>query len=130
MRANKEYQLYRAVAAYLRMQYPNVIYHFDLTGVNLSRAQAGMTKAIQCGSGYPDLFIAEPRNGYHGLFIELKAEGTRICKMDGSPATDHIAKQTEVINDLTVRGYDCYLKAGFDAVKETIDRYLNGQTNY
>lgn len=124
MRANKEYQLYRAVAAYLRMQYPNVIYHFDPTGLNLSKAQAGQMKAIQHSSGYPDLFIAEPRNGYHGLFIELKAEGTRICKMDGSPATEHIAKQTEVINDLTIRGYDCYLKAGFEYVKQVIDEYL------
>ena len=130
MRNDAEYQLCKQIAYYLKMQYPKVLYHFDYAGLNLSKAQSGRMKAIQGFSGYPDLFIAEPRNGHHGLFIELKAEGTRICKMDGSPATEHIAKQTEVINDLTVRGYDCYLKAGFDAVKETIDRYLNGQTNY
>ena len=124
MRANKEYQLYKDVAAYLRLQYPKVMYHFDLTGVNLSKAQAGMTKAIQHSSGYPDLFIAVPRNGYHGLFIELKAEGTRIFKADGSPATDHITQQIDRLNDLTDRGYDCYIIAGFDSVKKVIDQYL------
>ena len=124
MRANKEYQLYKDVAAYLRLQYPKVMYRFDQAGLNLSRAQAGMTKAIQHSSGYPDLFIAEPRNGYHGLFIELKAEGTRIFKADGSPATDHITQQMDRLNDLTDRGYDCYIIAGFDSTKEVIDQYL------
>ena len=125
MRASKEYQLYRAVAAYLRLQYPKVMYHFDLTGVNLSKAQAGMTKAIQHSSGYPDLFIAEPRGGYHGMYIELKAEGTRIYKADMTPATDHIAQQMDRLNDLTDRGYDCYITAGFDKTKLVIDEYLN-----
>ena len=125
MRASKEYQLYRAVAAYLRLQYPKVMYHFDLTGVNLSKAQAGMTKAIQHSSGYPDLFIAEPRGGYHGMYIELKAEGTRIYKADMTPATDHIAQQMDRLNDLTDRGYDCYIIAGFDKTKLVIDEYLN-----
>ena len=124
MRASKEYQLYKNVAAYLRLQYPKVMYHFDLTGVNLSKAQAGMTKAIQHSSGYPDLFIAEPRGGYHGMYIELKAEGTRIYKADMTPATDHIAQQMDRLNDLTDRGYDCYIIAGFDSTKEVIDQYL------
>jgi hypothetical protein len=125
MRANKEYQLYRDVAAYLRLQYPKVMYHFDLTGLNLSKAQAGQMKAIQHSSGYPDLFICEPRGDYHGLFIELKAEGTRIWKADKTPASDHIAEQMDRLNDLTDRGYDCYIIAGFEYVKQVIDEYLN-----
>ena len=125
MRANKEYQLYRDVAAYLRLQYPKVIYHFDLTGLNLSKAQAGMTKAIQHSSGYPDLFIAEPRAEFNGLFIELKADGTRIFKTDGSPASDHIAAQMNRLNELQDKGYDSYMVAGFDSVKTVIDGYLN-----
>lgn len=124
MRANKEYQLYRAVAAYLRMQYPNVIYHFDLTGVNLSKAQAGMTKAIQCGSGYPDLFIAEPRNGYHGLFLELKAEGTRLFNRKCELASQHLKQQSRVLHALRSKGYDAWFAVGFDEAKELIDKYL------
>ena len=40
-----------------------------------------MMKALQPGRGYPDLFIrteTKPENGsYHGLFIELKPEGSK-----------------------------------------------------
>jgi len=124
MRANKEYQLYKDVAAYLRLQYPKVMYHFDLTGVNLSRAQAGMTKAIQCSSGYPDLFIAEPRKGSHGLYLELKAEGTRLFKRNLDFATVHLAQQSRVLYDLRQRGYDAWFAVGFEEAKRLIDEYL------
>lgn len=124
MRANKEYQLYKDVAAYLRLQYPKVMYHFDLTGVNLSRAQAGMTKAIQCSSGYPDLFIAEPRKGSHGLYLELKAEGTRLFKRNLDFATVRLAQQSRVLYDLRQRGYDAWFAVGFEEAKRLIDEYL------
>jgi hypothetical protein len=88
MRNNREYQICKNIAIYMRQQYPDVIFHFDLAGLNLSKAQAGMMKAIQGGRGWPDLFIAEIRTifreedelpfgtQYHGLFIEVKKEGT------------------------------------------------------
>ena len=124
MRASKEYQLYKNVAAYLRLQYPRVMYHFDLTGVNLSKAQAGMTKAIQHCSGYPDLFIIEPRGGYHGLYLELKAEGTRLYKRNYEMASDHIKQQSRVLYDLRAKGYEALFAVGFDEAKELIDKYL------
>jgi hypothetical protein len=125
MRASKEYQLYKNVAAYLRLQYPRVMYHFDLTGVNLSKAQAGMTKAIQHCSGYPDLFIAEPRKGSHGLYLELKAEGTRLFKRNCDLASDHLKQQASVLSDLRSKGYDAWFAVGFEEAKELIDKYLS-----
>lgn len=125
MRANKEYQLYRDIAAYLRLQYPKVMYHFDPTGLNLSKAQAGQMKAIQHSSGYPDLFIAEPRNGFAGLYIELKAEGTRTHKRNGAPATEHIANQVSALALLWDKGYRATMTVGFDMTKKVIDEYLN-----
>lgn len=124
MRESKEYNLYKAVATYLRLQYPKVIYRFDMAGVNLSKAAAGRNKAIQHSSGYPDLFIAEPKNRFHGLYIELKAEGTRLRKANGLPASEHIAEQMNRLSELQDRGYDCYLSAGFDNTKMIIDQYL------
>lgn len=125
MRANKEYLLYRDVASYLRLQYPKVMYHFDLTGVNLSRAQAGMTKAIQDFSGYPDLFIIESRNGSHGLFLELKAEGTRLFNRKCELASEHLKQQSRVLRELRRKGYDAWFAVGFDEAKRLIDEYLN-----
>ena len=128
---NKEYHLCKQVACYLKYQYPDVLYHFDLTGLNLSKAQAGMSKAIQHSKGYPDLFVIEPRNGYHGLFIELKAEGTDLLKKrmvdkDGYPiwASDHIKEQHEMIERLEAKGYRATFGIGFDDIKNIIDLYL------
>ena len=82
-----EAEVQKQVATYIRMQYPDVVFHSDFgSGVKLNYKQAVMQK-IQNGGrrAWPDMFIAEPqphgRNWYHGLFIELKKEGTRLKKI-------------------------------------------------
>ena len=126
MRNNREYQICKDIAIYLRMQYPNVIFHFDLAGLNLSRAQAGMMKSIQGGRGWPDLFICESRKGCNGLFIEVKTEGIKLCKMDKiTPISEHIKEQIECMDNLIASGYRCHFGVGFDQCKIYIDNYLN-----
>jgi len=125
MRNNQEYQLYKAVAMYLRLQYPHVLYHYDPTGLDLSKTQSGMLKAIQGGKGFPDLMIYKPNGRYHGLFIELKKEGTNIYKKSGAPATPHIAEQVECLMDLRSHGYKALFAVGFEQAKQIIDDYLN-----
>lgn len=121
-----EYILCRQVAYYIRAAYPRIIFHFDYAGSNLSKAQAGKMKSIQGKRGWPDLFIAEPgkRFKYHGCFIELKAEGTRVFKKNGEPADDHIAEQYNMLQDLESRGYMAEFGVGFDQVKQIIDKYM------
>lgn len=129
MRSNPEYHLYRQIAYYLRVQYPKILYHYDPTGLNLSKAQSGMLKGIQHSKGYPDLFIAEPRADFHGLYVELKPEGTKIYKRDLlTPATDHIAEQIECIKKLNDRGYAAAFGVGFESTKKLIDQYLKLKT--
>ena len=121
---NKEYQLCKSITTYLKYQYPDVVYRFDMAGLNLSIAQAGMNKVIQCGKGWPDLFIAEPRHPYKGLFIELKAEGVKLLKQDGSYITPHLQEQSEMLYKLRLKGYWATFAVGFDQAKNTIDSYL------
>ena len=137
MRNNREYQICKDIAIYLRLQYPDVMFHFDLAGLNLSRAQAGMMKAIQGGRGWPDLFIPEVRTifkeedelpfgtTYNGLFIEVKKEGTVLWKAKGGPASDHIKEQIDSLNYLTDKGYFAEFGIGFDDCKKLIDEYLS-----
>ena len=125
MRNNREYQICKDIAIHLRMQYPKVIFHFDLAGLNLSRAQAGMMKAIQGGRGWPDLFIAEPRGIFHGLFIEIKPEGVRLYKKNSLPATPHLQEQEDCLFKLEDNEYAARFGVGFDECKGIIDDYLN-----
>ena len=127
MRNNKEYQLSKAVHTYLRLQYPQVLFHFDLAGLNLSRAQAGMTKAIQHSKGFPDLFIARACGRYHGLFIELKVVSPYLKDGKTLKKNEHLERQHKNHLQLSSQSYYAVFGTGFDECKEIIDTYL--QTN-
>lgn len=121
---NKEYQLYKQVTAYLRLQYPKVYFHFDYAGLNLSIAQAGQMKAIQHSRGFPDLMILLPTGGK--LFLELKAEGTRLFNKWGEPVNDHIAEQLDWLGKLNECSFTAaHFAVGFDQAKELIDAHMN-----
>lgn len=128
MRQNREYAICKDIAMYLRLQYPVIIFHYDLAGLNLSRVQAGMMKVIQFHRGFPDLFIAEPKIicgiQYAGLFIEVKAEGTRLYKKNLEAATPHLQEQMEFHEGLRLKGYKCEFGVGWDECKNIIDNYL------
>jgi hypothetical protein len=126
MRNNKEYTVCKQLAEYLRWQYKEVIYHFDQAGLAISKAQAGMMKAIQHGRGFPDLMILHPgkENKYHGFFLELKADGERLLKKDGTFASEHIKEQYKYMEKLHKAGYKCMFAVGFDEAKKLIDEYL------
>lgn len=124
MRNNREYQICKDIAYYMRLQYPTVLFHFDLAGLNLSKAQAGMNKAIQLHRGFPDFFIAEGRNGYGGMFLEIKAEGTKLYKKNFEASTPHISEQCEFMDALRIKGYKCEFGVGWDDCHNKIDEYL------
>jgi len=122
--AQPEKELVMQVAQYLQMQYPNVIYRFDLAAdMKLTVGQAARNKRLHCHRGYPDLFIAEPRGGFNGLFIELKA--VPIYKRDGSLKTsEHLREQQAYHDTLVIKGYAACFAVGFDEAKDIIDKYM------
>lgn len=128
----KERTLYKQIAQYLQLQYPGAIYRFDLAAdMKLTVGQASRHKALHPHRGYPDLFIACVRTigdrYYHGLFLELKREGTRILKKDGTLVADqHIREQHALLVELEERGYMARFAVGFDQAKQIIDEYLGG----
>ena len=108
----------------MKLAHPKAIYHFDLAGNNLSIAQAGMNRAIQKFRGFPDLQILMPKNGFAGLFIELKAAGTRLKKKDLSYASPHLEEQAQVLKMLNEAGYKAVFAVGLDEAMKEIDEYL------
>lgn len=120
-----EHELYIQIARYLRLQYPKVIYRFDLAAdMKLTPGQAAKHKRLHPFRGYPDLFIAQPQGKKHGLFIEIKKDGTRILKKNGDYSSDHIAEQAEMLQRLEKVGYRAMFGVGFDQVKQIIDEYF------
>lgn len=120
-----EDSLQKSVCDYIKMQYPKVLFTSDASGVRLTMGQAVKMKNMKSCAGWPDLFIAEPRGKYNGLFIELKKEGEKIFKKDNeTPKSDHIADQIEMIQKLKDRNYFADFSIGFNWAKEIIDWYL------
>lgn len=133
-----ELELQAQVADYLRLQYPNVLFHSDFgSGIKLTKGQAIKQKRLQGGRrSWPDMFIAETviskvrqddgsYNAYSGLFVELKREGTRIFKKDGTLVSDtHIREQFDMLEQLRWRGYMAEFACGLDEAKKIIDKYL------
>lgn len=144
-----EAELQTQVADYLRLQYPGVLFHSDFgSGIKLTMGQAIKQKRQNGGrKSWPDMFIAEPKEiartefedkekmlafsfGHcrYGLFIELKRQGTRIYKKDGTlTANEHIQEQAKMLEALRKRGYKAEFACGFDEAKRIIDKYLGGK---
>lgn len=131
---NSEHNLYEQIARYLQLQYPDVIYRFDIAAdLKLTPGQAAKHKRLHPIRGYPDLFIAEssPRciDGsweyeYYGLYLELKKADTRLKKKNGEWRTPHIVEQAEMLERLRQVGYRAEFGVGFDECKQIIDEYL------
>lgn len=122
-----EEYLHLQVCDYLRYKYPNVIFRTDFgAGIKLTFGQAVKHKRLQSGRAYPDLFIAEPMKGKHGLFIELKREGTRVYLKNGKLSTQkHIQEQAQVLNQLNERGYKAVFAVGYNQAIKIIDDYFH-----
>lgn len=115
------------VADYLRLRYPNVLFHSDYgSGLRLTPGQAVKQKRLQGGRrAYPDLFIAHPMGKYHGMYLELKRPDVKIYKKNGDlVANEHIREQAALLDELRKRGYKAEFACGFDEAKKIIDEYL------
>ena len=130
-----ELELQAQVADYLRLQYPDVLFHSDFgSGIKLTMGQAAKQKRLQGGRrAWPDMFIAKPRmisDGRYsyfkaGLFLELKRPGVKVYRRDGELVADkHIREQEATLQELRERGYSAEFACGFDEAKKIIDEYL------
>jgi hypothetical protein len=92
-----EVQLYERVARYLNTRYPQMLYHFDLAGVNNPSLYTRNLYGRLNKPGWPDLHIPAQRTygdaTFRGLFVELKREGVRLYKRNGDWSSSHIRQQ-------------------------------------
>ena len=118
-----ETSLQIAICNYLKLQYPGVIFFSEPSGLRVSIGQAVQLKKMRSQGKLPDLFIAEAKGQFHGLFIEIKVDSP--YKKDGTlKKNEHLELQDIMIDRLRLKGYQACFGVGFDDCKKIIDDYM------
>ena len=92
----------------------DLLFHIP-NGEKRDKATAGRLRAMGVKPGVPDVFLPIPRDGEHGLFIELK---------DGKNKAT--AFQALWLSALQAQGYRCQVCYGWQAAARAIVNYLGG----
>lgn len=144
-----ESQLQQQVADFLRLQYPDVLFHSDFgSGLKLTPGQAAKQRRQNGGHrAWPDMTIAKRKFVQGGwfrtfderdrdddwnqllyasgaLYLELKKDGTKLRKKSGEWANEHIAEQARVLDRLRRQYCVAEFAIGFDEAMEIIKAYL------
>ena len=98
---------------WFRYQYPECLLLAVPNGGQRNKIVAAKMKAEGVLAGTPDIFIPEPRNGFHGLWIEFKFGKNKL--------TD---SQSYVIGKLRKNGYRCEVCYSLEEFLTIVDNYL------
>ena len=109
----REAELQRACVRWFRLQYPQYLLFHVPNGGRRNAREAAFLKSEGVTAGIPDLFLAEGRHGFHGLFIEMKAG-----KNTATPA------QKEMMGRLGRAGYLCAVCRSFEEFQIEVMKYL------
>ena len=115
-----------ALCDYIRKNYPDVVFNSDHSGIRVGQGLANKVKKLHSENGIPDLSIDEPRGGWFGLKIELKATGKSPFRVSGMLRdNEHLRIQWKMLVRLCNKGYMAGFCTGYDEAKEVVDWYLS-----
>lgn len=100
--------------------YPELRLLFAIpNGGHRHKRQAALMKLTGTKPGVPDLFLPVPRNGHHGLWVEMKSlsKTARASK-----------EQKAWIDELTEQGYRAVVCKGFEQARDELVAYLTLDT--
>lgn len=99
---------------YFRLRYPKGLIYAIPNGGQRNVIVASKLKAEGVLSGVPDLHIPIAKNGFHGLYIELK--NGKSGKVSDNQKT--------IMEKLKSEGYQCEVCRSFDEFRTIIDNYM------
>lgn len=113
--AEEQTWLFEWLTTMARLKWPELALAFHIAnGGSRNKIEAARLKAQGVKAGIPDIFIPVARQGFHGLFIELKRRaGGRLS-----------AAQKEVIPLLREQGYLVEICKGWEEARDVILEYL------
>lgn len=114
--ANKESKLQKACVHWFRYQYSRyaMLLFAIPNGGSRNPMEAARLKAEGVTSGVSDLFLSVPRNGYHGLYIEMKFGKNTMSE-----------NQNKFRKAVTEQGYDFALCYDFAQFQGAVENYFN-----
>ena len=96
--------------------YPELYWLFHVpNGEKRDKITAAKLARMGVKSGVPDIFLLIPRDGYHGLVVELKRKGGKA-----SP------EQMDWLDNQMREGYCVAICEGWETAKDFILKYLRG----
>ena len=116
-RRYNESKLQSSCVKYFRYNYRDLILYSIPNGGLRDKRNAVVLKREGVLPGVPDLFLAHPSNGYHGLYIELKVGKNKL--------TDH---QKRVIYKLEKENYKVVVCYSLDEFITAVREYLGETT--
>ena len=113
--AEEQTWLFEWLTTMARLKWPELALAFHIAnGGSRNKIEAARLKAQGGKAGIPDIFIPVARQGFHGLFIELKRRaGGRLSEV-----------QKEVIPQLREQGYLVEVCEGWNEAADLIERYM------
>ena len=105
------------LVARVRNFHPDLVFMSIPNGGKRDLRVAAQMKREGVLAGAPDLFLAEPRKQWHGLFIEMKRIGGKTSKEQG-----------ELIVRLRQKGYAVVVAEGADEAYKELLRYVYGDS--
>ena len=129
LRKRRESDIYISISKLMALQHPNIVYRFDFAaGMKMTIGQGRLHKSMNGFVGYPDLFIAYPNGKYAGLYLEIKLEGKKVFKKDGSLLMDeHLERQQKILKMLSAAGYYATFAIGIHESLFIIDKYIKNE---
>lgn len=115
---------------WLEESHSGVLFRADsAAGIKLSIGQATKLKRMGGNTrGWPDFLVLEPNKEFHGMFLELKKDGVKIYKEDGSLyKNEHHQEQHETLQKIKAKGYYANFAIGLEDAKKQIENYLKNR---
>ena len=121
----------KAVIDYLNLKYPDVLKTISPQGMRLTMFQGLKFKMLGYEEGTCDILIFEPRDNYHGLFIEMKAPSRNYLTKKGVlMLSSHgvlSERQKIFIERANSKNYRAICCIGSDEAIKIIDEYFRGE---
>lgn len=119
-----ERRLQLQLCEWLKIQFPDLIFFANDSGEKKPMGLAILAKRMRSGSKIPDVWISEARGGYHGLYLELKAESPYL--KDGRLSKSaHVQAQNKMLDRLIDKGYMACFAWTLEGAIATVRNYMN-----